>query len=134
MKVHRGFSPCTRKAEEVPPHKWEPRFDGGNLLILEGATRPLHPQAMHLNSRKIQPHDDGSLVSGRCSQVPLGGLHGHDIPKCCNEQFISLAVISFASFNQTLHISMHASVSPAYLSSLEGRNCLFSRELHASGG
>ena len=30
-----------------------------------GATRPLRPQAIHLNSHKIQSHDDGSPISGR---------------------------------------------------------------------
>ena len=48
-----------KAARSFYPHKWEPHSGGGNLLILEGATRPLHPQAMHLDSCEIQPHDVG---------------------------------------------------------------------------
>ena len=60
-----GLLTLHRKAEGSPAHTSGCPALARPTMNLEGATRPRHPQAMHLNSREYQPHDDGSPVSAR---------------------------------------------------------------------
>ena len=55
-------------------------------------------------------------------------------PSVVMNNFISLAVKPFASSKQTLHISMHASASPAYFVPLQRSASVFSLESFSRAG